>query len=401
MIRAIQLREAGPALNVALTGEQARQLAAARAGRQPVVEVRPGPSAGRWLLRATRLVGAARIGDLDVYVAPKVPVARLLFLFGYARNPHRWQPASLPLGASDELAPALAEALCRQVDRAIRGGLRHGYQEVDAASTVLRGRMLPARQLTRRLGQPLPLEVRYDEFTADTPENRILVSAVERMLRVPGLVPSVRRRLSQLAERFPGVARLRPGAPVPIWRPGRSNAQLHTALWLAELVLAGSSLDARVGDRAANGLLLDMARVFESFVAAALRAVLPAGQLRTQTAGHLDEAGLIDIRPDLTWWDEGRVAAVADTKYKTRTPVDDLYQMLAYCVAYGLDTGHLIYAGEGGPTAHVVRRTGIRLVCHRIDLDGSTGDLLEQVRRVGAGMTLGRRPGRGSIESAA
>ena len=44
----------------------------------------------------------------------------------------------------------------------------------------------------------------------------------------------------------------------------------------------------------------------------------------------------------------GRDVAVADTKYKLPEhglPVDDLYQLLAYCVALDLPSGLLVYAG--------------------------------------------------------
>jgi 5-methylcytosine-specific restriction enzyme subunit McrC len=39
---------------------------------------------GRWELRAARKVGVARIGDVTVWVRPKVPIARLLWMAGWA-----------------------------------------------------------------------------------------------------------------------------------------------------------------------------------------------------------------------------------------------------------------------------------------------------------------------------
>jgi 5-methylcytosine-specific restriction enzyme subunit McrC len=187
---------------------------------------------------------------------------------------------------------------------------------VDAASTVLRGRLRESAQLTRRLAQPWPLEIRYDEFTADIAENRILASAVERLLRVPGVRPQSRRILRHLAGRFPGVALLRPGAPLPSWQPTRLNAALQPALHLAELALTRASVDVSAGAVTSSGLLLDLATLFQDFLAAALRVALAGrhgGRLVAEPADHhLDVGGRFAIRPDLVWRRGGTVAAVID-----------------------------------------------------------------------------------------
>lgn len=391
MTIAVRLQEGGRARPVRIAGEQARRLAAAG-----VVEVRPGPGSGTWLLRADRVVGAVRIGDVELYITPKVPVARLLFLLGYARDPKGWRDQPVPLAEQADLVPALADALWRQVDRATRTGLVHGYQPIDATSTVLRGRMREASQLNRWLGQPLPLEIRYDEFTADIAENRIMASAIDRMLRLPGVRPEARRMLRHLSARFPTVTRLRAGEPSPSWHPTRLNARVHTALRLADLVLAGASVDARRGGIITNGFLLDMATVFEQFLATSLRVALEkryGGTLAAQAGGHLDHGRLIGLRPDLTWHQGGRVTAVVDAKYKHRMPAADAYQMLAYCTAYHLPVGHLVYVTGGTLMVdHVVRNSGTHIVCHSLDLGQPAEALLERVGRLAD--EIGRGDGR-------
>ena len=87
------------------------------------------------------------------------------------------------------------------------------------------------------------------------------------------------------------------------------------------------------------------------------------------------------LRPDIVWKLHGSAMAVIDAKYKAVKPMGypnaDLYQLLAYCTALGLRTGHLVYA-EGNETAvrHVIRRSGIQIVCHAIDLNSSPDELL-------------------------
>ncbi|MBM7080026.1 McrC family protein [Micromonospora humida] len=376
----IQLREAGPAVHVRLHADEARRLAVAG-----VVDVRPGPAAGVWTVRAGRKVGAARIGDVELHIEPKVPIERLLFLVGYARNPTGWRDETVPLADHAGLVPALAAALWRQTDRALRQGLLQGYRTVDDTSPVLRGRLRETAQLGRRPGLPLPLEIRHDEYTVDIPENRILATAVDRMLRVPGIDAVSRRMLRHLAARLAGVPRLRPGEPVPHWRRTRLNERLVIALRLAELVLADTSIEAGRGGVLSNAFLLDMWRVYEDFLSVALRAaIVPkhGGAVTFQARRHLDEQGRLELRPDIVWRrSRAEVGAVVDAKYKADTAREDVYQMLAYCVAYRLSRGHLVYAlGAHPATRHVVRNAGIEIVCHTLDLAADPSALLAHIR---------------------
>ncbi|MEV4720277.1 restriction endonuclease [Micromonospora noduli] len=376
----IRLREAGPAVQMNLGADDARRLAASE-----VVDVRPGPAAGVWIVRAGRKVGAARVGGVELHIEPKVPVARLLFLVGYARNPKGWRDESVPLTEHDGLVPALAAALWRQTDRGLRQGLLQGYRTVDDTSPVLRGRLRETAQLTRRAGLALPLEIRHDDYTVDIAENRILATAVDRMLRVPGIDGGSRRMLRHLAGRFAGVTRLRPGEPAPAWRPTRLNERLLVALRLAELVLAGASVEAGRGGVLANAFLLDMWRVYEDFLSVALRAAIePAhgGTVLLQTHHHLDRRHRLELKPDILWRrGAGEVGAVVDAKYKADAAREDAYQMLAYCIAYGLARGHLVYpTGEHPPVRHVIRNAGIEIVCHALDLGAEPVELFAQVR---------------------
>ena len=375
----IRLTETGPGVTVGLADEQVRLLAASG-----VVDIAPGPAARQWRLRGRGTVGAARIGDVELRVEPKVPVARLLFLLGYARDPRFWRDEPVLLAAEAELVPAFAGALRRQMSRALAAGVLHGYRSVDEASPVLRGRLRETDQIGRHLGQPMPLEIRHDEFTVDIAGNRILATAAYRMLRVPGIDDQSRRILRHLLGNLTGVTLLAPGASPPAWVPSRLNARYHTAVRLAELVLAATSVEVTVGEVAANGLLINMPSLFEDFLTTAVRdsvARRHGGMIRGQHQLWLDRAGRHRMAVDIAWVAGGRVKAVIDAKYKTYKPIDDLYQMLAYCTVLGLPHGHLVYAA-GIPETHQLRNSEVELTCHAIDLDLTPNVLLNQVDRL-------------------
>ena len=75
----------------------------------------------------------------------------------------------------------LALALASQARRAFSRGLLHGYRTEEEALHTVRGRIRFDEQIRRRFGVPLPVEVRYDEFTDDILENRLVMAAAHRL----------------------------------------------------------------------------------------------------------------------------------------------------------------------------------------------------------------------------
>jgi 5-methylcytosine-specific restriction enzyme subunit McrC len=383
-MKPVELDELGPGVERMLTPEQGRSLAGSG-----VVTAAPSLySPGAWQIGPAGKVGAARVGGIEIHIKPKVPIARLLFLVGYALHAAAWRPETVPVAEAGDLVPAVAQALWRQTERAIGQGLLPGYILVEESSQVLRGRLRESEQLRRHHGLPLPLEIQYDEFTIDIPENRILRTACERMLAVPLVDAESQRMLRRLLRDFSDITPLHHGEQIPRWQATRLNARYHAALRLAELVLRATSFEHESGIVAVNGFLLDMPGLFEDFVTVALReALVPAygGRVDDQDKNHFDEAGQVRLRPDIVWKVRGSAVAVIDAKYKAEKPVGypnaDLYQLLAYCTVLGLLSGHLVYAkGNEKPVRHVVLRSGIEIFCHALDLDQEPDALISHMR---------------------
>ena len=383
-MKPIELDELGPGVERLLTPEQGRSLA----GSGMVTATPSLYSPGAWQISPAGKVGAARVCGIEIHVKPKVPIARLLFLVGYALHATAWQLETVPVAEAEDLIPVAAQALWRQTERAIGQGLLPGYILVEESSQVLRGRLRESEQLRRHHGMPLPLEIQHDEFTIDIPENRILRTACERMLAVPRVDPESQRMLRRQLRDFTDVTPLHRGEQIPGWQATRLNARYHAALRLAELVLRATSVEDESGTVAINGFLLDMPRLFEDFVTVALREALVSaygGRVDDQDRNHFDEAGQVRLRPDIVWKIRGSAVAVIDAKYKAEKPAGypnaDLYQLLAYCTVLGLRSGHLVYAkGNEAPVRHVVRRSGIEIFGHAVDLDQEPHALISHMR---------------------
>ena len=91
---------------------------------------------------------------------------------------------------------------------------------------------------------------------------------------------------------------------------------------------------------------------------------------------HLDAKKRVRLEPDLSWWEGRRCVWVGDAKYKRITVKGvkhpDIYQMLSYTTATGLDTGMLIYAkGEAEPVIHDIPMAGRSIEVRALDLSGA------------------------------
>lgn len=361
-----------------------------------LVEVRPDGNEV-WRLLPRGYVGAARVGDKQVQVRPKgkVGIANLIFLLGYAADPG-FRPEDVVGDVEEDLWPALAESLARQGERALSHGVLQGYQTIDEQARTVRGRIRVNDQLKRRPGLLMPLEVSFDEFTVDTPENRIIRSALRRMLAVPRLKPDVRRRLLHLDTKLEGVEVMPARAPMPPWTPSRMNLRYQPALRLSQIVLRNLSATPGIGKIVVTSFVVSMARVFEDFVTTALTEALAHSPGRTvgQYPAELDrppqgqKRGAIRMSIDVVHLLGGLPTVVYDAKYKAASssgeyPNADHYQMLAYCTALQVSTAWLVYAqGLGHPRPRRIENTGITVVEYPLDLSVPPSEVLHQINQL-------------------
>lgn len=384
-MRTLRLREWTPTTSVELTASQRdalrRQL---RAVVEPTVGV-----ADCYDVTPGNVVGALLVDDVTLLVEPKLPISRLLFLLGYAANPHGWRDDAPILGEAPDLVTGVAGLFTALCERALYRGLLTGYHDVADDLVTVRGRIDLTEQLRSRPGLDLPLAVRYAEHDEDVLENRLLLAATLQLSRLPIRSTGIRRTLHRIVATLEPVTLtyFPPGAvPTVTWT--RLNSHYRTAVEVARLLLQLRTPELRPGDVRAAGLTLDMALLFETFVRTALRDALQATSTAFPSGKHcpplyLDAARHVRLRPDLSYWPAGRCVFVGDVKYK-RDPGPgqqaDLYQMLAYATATQLPRAMLVYAdGPPAPRAHVVAPPQIRLQIRHLDLRQPPAGILDQI----------------------
>ena len=347
---------------------------------------------GKYILRPGSTMGALEIGGLSVLIQPKIGIPKLLSLACYAMGMYKPDDVRLFDFEEDKTLPdMLALALVAAARRAFSRGLLHGYQRREEALHTVRGRIRFAEQIRRRFGVPLPVEVRYNEFTADIVENRLVKAAVMRLGAMRLRSPDARRGLGWIAGMLSDVSPVE-FAPndVPSVSFDRLNEHYRGVVGLARLVLMHSAFEAGRGRVRATGFLMNMNDVFQEFVTVAIRDALGLSERvfcsdkKIPRRIALDTAEKLKMEPDLSWWDGDKCVFVGDAKYKNiavrSVPNADLYQLLAYTTALDLPGGLLIYAqGEADDTVYEVRHAGKRLEVAALDLSGELNDILARV----------------------
>ncbi|HYP18473.1 MAG TPA: hypothetical protein VEY08_00245 [Chloroflexia bacterium] len=347
-------------LEVALPPEVYSALRVRYAGR---IDVASTDRAGVYRLTARDYVGRIGLpGGGMLVVRPKVAVANLFYMLCADAGLAEIKPPPTGLESSaynDDISGFTVSALLHATERLLAQGLLRGYVSRQESTAPVRGRIVMGEQV-HRYGELKHRHIcAFTELDADTPENRVLMSALRHVPRLlhagrEGDAALIRQARSQIA-RLQGVPLVGRDQAIALLRTTglhRLNAAYGTVLLLCRLVLQHLTFEERPGPYPFASFLVNMPRLFESFLTARLRALLPRHGMRglAQRHDYLDEERTVGIRPDLLVMPAGgrEPLAVVDFKYRDldepgATTNTDLYQLSAYMDRYNLNAGMLVY----------------------------------------------------------
>lgn len=387
---------------VELSAPELRDLQSCKAG----LIIQPAGARG-YTVQPTSIIGAISTPTLRIVIRPKFEIDQLFHLLGRIhRIDYRREAASIT--EYPELSDGFIALFANMVRARLRRGLLKGYISVDESSHVIRGRLRTADQLRRRFGLPLPAEIRYDNYTEDTPENRLIKAAARRLERLRPKSRTLRARLAEIVSSMALVKDIQYSRnALPSFRYTRLNDHYRPILELSALVLRNLSVEIHPGAREVRAFLFDMNQVFEDFIFESLRRRLPLSVNTEDTwvqgePLRLDREGTLRPEPDLSWRRGQRCLFVGDAKYKVTKEgrLSDLYQLFAYCTAASLDEGLLIYAEQtAGPSEHRVVNGGPLLRVQAVNLEASVPQIERRCDDLAAliAASVGRAAGPESI----
>lgn len=341
-------------------------------------------SNGRLKLKAAQYVGVYHLRERIIQVLPKFyrdgtstqervfeATRNLLHLLCSAYSLPLELRAPLPL-ASQPTAwfEVLSYIFGSRLLREWRRSASHDYQSFDLEAPVLAGSWRVSEQL-RHPERKTSFAIRRDSYTVDNALNRVFRYVVERLFAVTQ--DAENRRLFGSLRGWMDEVTLPPrlsSADCPPSLINRLNATYEPLLNLARLFLESGSLQLAHGRRQVHGFILDMNRLFESFVYSFINrhraSILPEcwrrARILPQTSGacrHLASTNgyqVFLLKPDISVVLDNSHLLVLDSKYKVLNRDEqklgvsesDLYQMLAYIQRYRCPRIVLVYPQTAG-----------------------------------------------------
>jgi len=241
----------------------------------------------------------------------------------------------------------------------VHRGLISRYERHTDNLPALRGKLLTGLQATLNAFQPERFRCEFDEFTVDTPLNRVLKTTVRFLRRVTRHGDNA-RRLAELDFALDGVSDV-PATALEWHRLhfDRANRRYASLVAMARLILQNRTQDVTAGGLDGFSLLFDMNELFEEYIGEVARAAFtPLGwqvALQGPTRYLLQDrescAQVFQTQPDITGSRNGKPAWIIDTKWKRLDEQErnqgiaqaDVYQMLGYAHRYGARDVFLLY----------------------------------------------------------
>ena len=312
----------------------------------------PSPkTGGRWQLTSQGWVGFIPCGDqLLLALQPKVELANLFRMLEYAYRlkSFRFLDDLIQCNSLEEFYERLANVLSKRVLDRSRRGFYRAYMSESERLPFVRGRI----SIKQNILTPwdVNLHCHYEDHTPDIEENQLLAWTLFQIANsgmcTPRVLPTVRKAFHSLRG-FTTLKSFTGRDCVARWY-NRLNSDYQPLHALCRFFLDHTGPAYDTGDKSMLPFLVDMAHLYELFVAEWLKSHLPSYlQLRIQEKVDVGERQILSFKIDLVLYDSesGRPLCVLDTKYKTgeKPNTDDVAKAVTYAEMKRCRKAFLIY----------------------------------------------------------
>ncbi len=352
------------------------------------IALQPHISGTSWQVTPGQVCGVIPLpSGRTLHIEPRISIRGVWQMLAWC-----WDLAELgerltPRAGVSDLVQGIMGTYVRELWRLIQRGIAFGYSLSQDNLAVVRGRIDIRRQIHVNAGARHRFACVFDELSINTPENRVLLAAldlvptglVQHDRRLGSLIRRCRTELaafvSAMSRNDLAAARVPPHAP-----------HYRVPLALARLLIHACGPRHRPATQPAPTLLVEMPELFERFVCEVVRRKLPP-ELRLRQSGHsvaLDEEHRTLLTPDAVVERNGIPSCIIDAKYKLRgegtdteggrePSAPDLYQMLAYCVGYRARHAVLVYPEVCDTPPLRIERGMVRARVHQLGVDLAGG----------------------------
>ncbi|MCP5101443.1 MAG: restriction endonuclease [Chloroflexi bacterium] len=284
---------------------------------------------------------------IQLHLLPKIQLKNLFGMWEYAYQIQQIeiQDALIDVQALPEFFDRLAAILANKVLRRSHQGFYHQYMSEKAQLPYVRGRVDFSNVFTNTA---VSLPCTFDQHSMDIPDNQILRFTLNQIAHTGYCQPHTQHLIRHAYHALSGVSK-RPFTPTDC--VNRTYTRLHEDYRpmhaLCRFFLEHIGPTHQRGQHAISPFLINMARLFELFVAEWLQKHLPhPWYVKSQERVTIGTNNELQFDIDLVLYDgNGRSTVVLDTKYKNpgKPSHADINQIITYAKAKNCTQAILIY----------------------------------------------------------
>ncbi len=306
---------------------------------------------GKWKLTSQGCVGHIPLTpEFHLALLPKVQLKNLFGMLEYAyqlkSKSFRFLEGLIDCQSLEDFYSQLAYFLARRILDRGRKGFYRAYVPKTGQLAYVRGR-LNIRQAIQKPWD-VKLTCHYEEYSGDIAENQILTWTLFIIGRSGLCSERVSPTVRQAYHALQGLVTLEPiSSKDCVGRLyNRLNQDYRPLHVLCRFFLESSGASHERGDRTMLPFLVDMARLYELFVAEWLKIHLPQ-HLFLKFQEQVNISKTVYFKTDLVLYDisTGTACYILDTKYKTPTQPsrDDIAQVVTYAISKDCQEAVLVY----------------------------------------------------------
>lgn len=131
-------------------------------------------------------IGQIVVGDVVINIEPKIGSNHFFKIYDFNKNKYEDLTISDTQGnaqAGDIMYLVLVDFL-HGVEKVVNNGVRKGYKQIDEEIKFIKGRVDVLKTTRNLLSGRLGIQTEYEEFTIDTPMNRLIKSALVKVKNI-------------------------------------------------------------------------------------------------------------------------------------------------------------------------------------------------------------------------
>lgn len=303
----------------------------------------------QWKLKSEGWVGHISVTpDFEIFIRPKVPIRSIFKMWEYAYNLGSFKilEGLVNCESVEDFYSQFASILAKKILQRAKKGFYRTYLPTTEKLAYVRGKVNVRQAITKPWD--VKLTCHYSEHTGDISDNQILAWTLYIIARSGLCRPEVATEVRKAFHALQGLVTLKEFSGIDcIEREyNRLNSDYQLLHAICRFFLENTVPNHSRGNKTALPFLVNMANLYERFVAEWLKQHLPL-ELKLKYQQRIDISSNVYFNIDLLICERatGKVRFVLDTKYKyPNSPAsNDVSQVVSYAASKDCQKAVLIY----------------------------------------------------------